>query len=115
MSTIFAPRHYSRFQTKYMVHFMGDAFLGRGTIFDMSLGGCRIDGDVTVQAGSPLALRLVVPNRPAPINVDRVKIRWVKGQTFGVEFLAMQPAERTRLSQLIHGLASRHYAASVAD
>ena len=50
-----------------------------------------------------------------PINIDRVKIRWVKGQTFGVEFLIMQPAERTRLSQLIQGLATRHYAASVAD
>lgn len=115
MSTIFAPRYYSRFQTKYAVYFMGDAFLGRGTIFDVSLGGCRIDGDWAVQAGSPLALRLVVPKRTAPINIDRVKIRWVKGQTFGVEFLVMQPAERVTLSQLIQGLATRHYAASVSD
>ena len=75
---------------------------GEGCVRDISLGGCRVESETALQPGTELDLRFFSgPTEAGPIAVELAKVRWVKGQEFGVTFLRLQPLEEERLRHVI--------------
>lgn len=110
MSVIFVPRIYSRFHVNHLVHYMGAGVLGRGTVVDLSLRGCRIEGDCAVPPGTLLTLRIVASTHAEPIILEQVEVRWEREHTLGVEFARRRSTQLRRLKPLIETLAGRSYA-----
>lgn len=61
---------------------------GRGTIFNLSVRGWRLCGDLSLQPGDVCSLRVVLPTRQH-ITVAAGRVRWVQGHDCGIETLVM--------------------------
>ncbi|WP_447978268.1 PilZ domain-containing protein [Candidatus Nitrospira bockiana] len=96
------PRSSERYRLQVRVFFQGDGGLeGEGVVVDLSRGGCRVECDHQPANGSELRVSLFVPDYSWPMTVERALVRWVKGRSFGLEFLSLQDAQRARLSRFI--------------
>ena len=107
MTKRFSIRSYSRFPIECPIYFLGDRFLGKGTVLDLSRVGWRVDGDQDVYAGSNLALRVYLPDQEFPVKIDRAAVRWSRGQQFGLEIMLMHPEDKARLKRFISSLVPR--------
>ena len=56
----FYVREYRRFPVNCLLYFSNDQVHGTGTVWNLSLGGWRIDSDVEVATGNMLTL-FVIP------------------------------------------------------
>lgn len=84
------------------IFFTGDNFLeGEGTIVDLSKTGCAAESETTVEVGALLELTIFLPDFDWQLRVDRSVVRWVHGQTFGLEFQSLRPVHRERLRRLV--------------
>ena len=77
---------------------------GSGTLEDLSVAGCRIKSDVTVQWGVNLEVRIHVPGLRWPLMIDQAQVLWLRGDTFGLVFLGLRNSERERLAEVISEL-----------
>ena len=59
-----------------------------------------MESETQAPKGAELRLSLFLSDYSWPMTIDAV-VRWSKGHTFGVEFLAMQAAQRDRLVRMI--------------
>ena len=97
-------RKYPRFRVQFRSTFSGHQVDGEGKAIDLSRGGCKIESDLCVQAGTPLELRLYVPDLDWPMRVEQAAVKWARGQQFGLEFLRLLPKEEETLGRLIKDL-----------
>jgi PilZ domain len=97
-------RKHPRFPVDFGSTFSGEQFAGRGTITNLSVGGCSIESKVILTAKSSLAIHIQLPDSRQPLQIDRAVVRWARGNTFGVEFERISQDDTDRLHQLIHGL-----------
>lgn len=81
--------------------FGADEFEGEATILDISTNGCRATSLTEVKAGTSLKLSLFLQDQQWPLRIDEALVRWVEGQTFGLEFVGIRPAQRERLRALM--------------
>ena len=93
MPTAFTVRTYRRYSVDCPVYYMGASFLGKGLAVEVSREGWRIIGDHPVEVGMTLTLSLLLPDDPVPVKVEKASVRWVRGHTFGIKMLIMQPSE----------------------
>jgi PilZ domain len=77
----------------------------KGLTNGISIGGCRINGDLAVRHGQHLPLRLHLPGRESPIVVERAAVRWVGEKDFGLQFMSIPSSERARLGELLQWVA----------
>jgi len=70
---------------------------GEGLVNDLSKTGCKIQCETVPEMGASLKVELFLPDYPRPLKVERSLVRWVKGDTFGVEFVDIQASQRERL------------------
>jgi|SRR5579884_2302015 len=73
---------------------------------NLSLGGCRINGRLTVRRGERVALQLHVPGSEVPIAVERAAVRWADGTDFGLQFVSVESGERERLRGLLQWVSN---------
>jgi PilZ domain len=93
-----APRIPVRFQS----HQSADDFPAmNGTVLDLSLFGCRISTNTPVSPGTAFTLRIDVPGCEEPIQIARADVQWVRGQEFGLSFLAITANAYERLAELL--------------
>lgn len=90
-----------RYPVSYPVIFRGAPFVGEGTITDLSLRGCSIVCDRTVLADSDVKLSVIFPDPTLSLFIELGKIRWVRKNIFGVEFLRMSTITRHRLDHVL--------------
>ena len=97
------PRTSERFSPRSLIFFAGleVAIEGEGKISDLSKMGCRVESDTQPAKGVELKLELFLSDYSWPMKVDRAVVRWIKGRTFGLEFLSLQSAQRDRLVRVI--------------
>jgi c-di-GMP-binding flagellar brake protein YcgR len=89
------------------VTFSGNAH-GKGTLYDLSTGGCKVETRNTPALGASLTLQLAVSPEIDPIKIDAAIVGWtIKGQYFGVKFVHVEPTERLLLAQCIARLTVR--------
>lgn len=97
-------RLHPRFTAQFRSTFSGGQREGQGKTLDLSDGGCRIEADCPVVPNTAFECRIYAPGLSWPLRIDEAQVRWVKGNTFGLEFKTMHPDERVKLKQLIADL-----------
>jgi len=78
-----------------------DDFEGEATVLDLSTHGCRVTSLTEVTVGQSLKLSLFLQDQQWPLRIEEAIVRWVEGQSFGLEFAGIRPAQRERLRALI--------------
>jgi len=96
-----------RVVVKAPVSFEGKSGTGRGTTFNLSLGGCALESGAGVKMDATIKLNLHIPNDKKPVKVGRAKVTWTAGSDFGVEFLNMAQTGKSRLQRYIEGLQQK--------
>lgn len=94
-------RYCERVDTHFPVVFAGEAYVGEGTVLNVSVPGCAIHSRERVTFGSYLEMRILVPDASSPLRVGLAKVRWCEGRQFGVEFIQMPGEDQVRLGQLV--------------
>lgn len=94
-----SPRKYVRYSASVQT----DNGAGDGTLFDLSVTGCRIQSNAALTPGSYLALHFEVPQTESQLAVDVSVVRWHKDNQFGIEFLRYAEGVRERVIDLIEG------------
>lgn len=92
---------------KAPVSFEGKSGTGRGTTFNLSLGGCALEGSSNVKMDATIKMNLHIPTDKKPVRVGRAKVIWTAGEDFGVEFLNMDQTGKTRLQHYIEGVQKK--------
>jgi c-di-GMP-binding flagellar brake protein YcgR len=96
-----------RIVVKAPVSFEGTSGTGKGTTFNLSLGGCALESGADVPMHATIKLNLHIPTGTKPVRVGRAKVTWTAGSDFGVEFLDMDQTGKTRLQQYIDTLRTK--------
>jgi hypothetical protein len=78
-------------------------FQGHGTVWNFSLSGWKLSGDVPLQVGQTCSLTANLPNEES-IVVAAAIVRWVRGQNFGLETLAVEKQTHSRMEHVIKRL-----------
>jgi hypothetical protein len=82
--------------------FFGDGeFEGEASVLDISTNGCRASSLTEVKVGLSLKLSVFLQDQQWPLRIDEAVVRWVEGQTFGLEFVGIRPAQRERLRAIL--------------
>ena len=76
-----------------------------GVILDLSLSGCQVRVPIMVYPTLVMELQVHVPDLDRPLFVEKAVVLWVKGDTFGLQFLVLSKAEFIRLGWVIARLA----------
>ena len=97
-----AERRGRRMEIERRLFFFGeDDFEGEATVLDLSTHGCRVTSLTEVTVGQSLKLSLFLQDQQWPLRIEEAIVRWVEGQSFGLEFAGIRPAQRERLRALI--------------
>ncbi len=91
------PRIAPRLKLNCRVFFSGGVLEGEGLVNDLSKTGCKIQCQTVPEAGATLKAEFFLPDYPRPLKVERGLVRWVKSDTFGLEFVDIQASQRERL------------------
>ncbi len=94
-------RYCERVSTHFPVIFAGEAYVGEGTVLNVSVPGCAIHSKKSVSPGSYLEMRMLVPDTTSPLAVGMARVRWCDGRRFGVEFIRMRGEDQVRLGRLV--------------
>jgi PilZ domain-containing protein len=97
-------RSHPRFTAQFRSTFSGGQREGQGKTLDLSDGGCRIETDQPVVVGASFECRIFAPGLSWPLRIEEAHVRWVRGKTFGLEFVAIHQDEREKLRQIIADL-----------
>jgi hypothetical protein len=82
--------------------FFGDGeFEGEAQVLDISTNGCKATSLTEVKVGLSLKLSIFLQDQQWPLRIDHAVVRWVDGQTFGMEFTGIRPAQRERLRSML--------------
>ncbi len=68
---------------------------------NLSRNGFRVLGDHQVVPGLALSVRVSLPDKDAPVEIERVIVRWVRGLLFGVKVVAMSPDGEDRVGTFL--------------
>jgi|LNFM01.1.fsa_nt_gb hypothetical protein len=94
-------RNATRFPSEFSVEYLGNQFLGRGTVLNLSPNGVLIRGDYLPIVGTRVSLRMVPPDGQGKLFVERAVVRWVGNSQLGVEIVAMTSVAYMRLASLM--------------
>ena len=97
-------REQPRFTSQFRSTISGGQGEGQGRTLDLSAGGCMIETDLPVVMGASFECRIYVPGLDWPLRIDEAQVRWVKGNTFGIQFVKIKPDEEEKLEQVIASL-----------
>ena len=97
-----AERRGRRLNLSCRLFFFGeDDFEGEATILDLSTGGCQATSLTGVQVSMSLRLSLFLQDQQWPVRIDGAMVRWVNGNSFGLEFTDIRSAQRERIRAII--------------
>ncbi len=102
----FVLRPFRRFPVQCSVTCNAGPFQGQGTIWNFSCTGWRLSGDRPMRPGETLSLTVTLPNEQR-IVVSEAAVRWVRGQEFAVENLAIEPHTHARLQHYVKRLVQQ--------
>lgn len=99
----FVLRPDRRFPVQCPVTYNTGPFQGRGTVWNLSLSGWRLSGDVPMRTGETLALTVTLPNAQS-IDVPKAVVRWSRGCEFAVENVMLNRQTQARLHHYVKRL-----------
>src|SRR5512147_2188088 len=101
----FPVRPYQRFPICCPVTYHTGSREGHGTIWNLSVNGWRLSGDVPLQVGQTCPLTVQLPNQERLVVAAAI-VRWVRDwdQEYGLETLVVNKQTQRRVEQLVHQL-----------
>ena len=96
----FTIRHSRRFPVQCSVQYDAGPFRGYGIVWNLSMTGWRMSGDVPMHPGETLALTVTLPSKER-IAVSAAVVRWSRGSEFAVENVVMEPHTEARLRDYV--------------
>ena len=108
----FVIRTYHRIPIRCEAYYMGGDFLGKGTVMNLCRNGFRVLGDHQVVPGMELVVRLSLPDKDAPVEIQRVAVRWVRGLLFGARIMTMSPDGEDRVATFLSARLRAYCASS---
>ncbi len=97
-------RQQPRFTSQFRSTISSGQREGQGRTLDLSVGGCMIETDFPVAVGASFEFRIYVPGLDWPLRIDEAQVRWVKANTFGIQFMKIKPDDEEKLKQVIASL-----------
>lgn len=79
---------------------------GEGLICELSLGGCRLESDLTLAPCTELALQLRLPHEACVIAIDQAVVRWAHSRQLGIEFLGLRQEDAAGLQRFLNSAGS---------
>ena len=89
------------YQYSVPVYFSNDEVQGTGHVWNMSLDGCRIDGNIEIQPGMTFSLLMMPAENEPAIIVDQARVAWARGPECGLRIKQIQPREAKRLRRIV--------------
>ncbi len=99
----FTHRLYQRFPVQCAVTYNAGPFQGQGTVWNFSLSGWKLSGDVPLRVEQTCSLIVNLPNEES-IFVAAAIVRWARGQEYGLETLAVEKETQSRVEHVIKRL-----------
>lgn len=96
-------REFPRMPVAFPITYRIDGKEGMGIIYNISLGGCAVEGDLNPgTVGQEVKAEFDLSQNRQKIMVDGATTRWVEGKKFGIQFSKVRPTEQESLSALVH-------------
>jgi hypothetical protein len=92
----FTIRPYRRFPVCYTVTYHAGLSEGCGTVWNVSLSGWRLSGDVPLHIGQTCSLFVTLSN-PKRVFIVAGIVRWVRGADYGIETLVANGTSHARM------------------
>lgn len=102
-TSTFHVRAHHRVPVQCTVYFSNADLQGTGTLWNVSLDGCRVNGNVRPRVGTQVELLIMLPGRRASIVVQSAQVAWTRGHECGLRWLSVQPVDRSRLQRFVAG------------
>ena len=83
--------------TTYPVMFAGASAISEGTLTNLSVLGCTIEGGTVPPYATHLMLRLILPDQQESLPIEDAEIRWMDEGRIGVRFRKVERAANLRL------------------
>ena len=100
----FTHRPYRLSPLPCAVTYHAGLFQGHGTVWNFSLNGWKLSGDLPLRVGQTCSLTINF-SKQTSIVVAAAIVRWVRGQEYGVETLMVDKPMHNRLKHLVNRLA----------
>jgi hypothetical protein len=100
-------RMYRRVSVDYPSYFLTPSSLRQSIVRDVSLNGFRIEGRPDLQPSAIVTVRLWLPGQAGTIDIDRAVVRWVGGDEFGVQIVALSNEADFRLAIHVEEMLQR--------
>ena len=94
-------RNSLRLSTPGVLEFSGYQLLGEGAIINLSNSGWLIKSRQPLKPGTPLLLRVYLPDSPNPMDVELAIVQWSQGEQIGLKNFILANVSRVRLNRFI--------------
>ena len=99
----FSIRPHRRFPVCCPVTYHAGLCESHGIVWNLSVNGLRLSGDVPLRVGQTCPVTINLPNQES-LFVATAIVRWVRGQEYGLETLVVDTQTQRRVEQLVHQL-----------
>lgn len=96
-------RMYRRVDRECHACILTSSAIHRCTVRDLSLSGFRVkrQGEEALSPHTSVMIRVWLPGVSAPIDIDQARVRWDRGDEFGVEILSISNGSDFQLAEFI--------------
>ena len=99
----FAIRPFQRFPVCCPVTYHAGLCESHGIVWNLSVNGWRLSGDVPLRVGQTCPVTINLPNQESLVVAGAI-VRWIRGQEYGLETLVADTQTQSRVEQLVHQL-----------
>lgn len=93
----FTIRSYRRISVHCPIFYWCNGSCGQGTVWNFSRTGWRVDGSVEAWPGMEMTIFIFFPDFNEPLKIENTRVRWSRGQEFGLEVTTIPGREEARL------------------
>lgn len=97
----FHIRTHRRIRIQCPIYYSNDQLTGTGAVWNVSLNGWRVDGNIPLTRGTTVSLFTLLPESGKAIIVDQATVRWSRGREFGLEIQQIQPDQVAQLQDFV--------------
>ncbi len=105
----FTRRMYRRIDQECHACILTSSAIQRCMVRDLSLSGFRVvrQGEAALSPQASVMIRVWLPGVSAPIDIDQARVRWDRGNEFGVEILSISNGSDFQLAGFIERALQR--------
>ena len=97
----FQVRPHQRLPVHCLVHIQSEDAIGTGTVWNVSLRGCRISTPMSLSVGTRVGLVILLPDPSGPTLVKTAEVCWRRGPEYGLHLVALHPVEAARIEGFV--------------